>query len=85
MYKPKDIDFVDIKTSSGMRVYVRTLALVLAKAINELFPQANMRLEHPLSKGYFCTIKNLGRSLTADDIEKNKSKNDSNCSSKICP
>ncbi|MBN2787018.1 MAG: nucleoside kinase [Paludibacteraceae bacterium] len=74
VYKPKDIDFVDINTSSGMRVYVRTLALILAKAINELFPQANMRLEHPLSKGYFCTLKNLGRSLNAVDIEKIKAK-----------
>ncbi len=59
VYKPKDIEFIDIKTSSGMRVYVRSLALVLAKAIHILQPNARMHLEHPLSKGYFCKINHL--------------------------
>jgi len=72
VYKPKDIEFIDIKTSSGMRVYVRTLSIVLAKAIHDLFPTSRMRLEHPLSKGYFCKVTNLGHTITAEDINRIK-------------
>lgn len=68
VYKPKDIDFIDLSTSSGMRVYVRTLSMVLSKAIYELFPQAILRIQHPISKGYYCRIDNLGRLLTSEII-----------------
>ena len=36
IYKPKDIEFIDTSTSSGMRVYVRSLSMVLSKAVSEL-------------------------------------------------
>ena len=52
IFKPKDIEFIDISIPSGMRVYVRTLSMVLAKAIKELYPQAVLHIEHPNSKGY---------------------------------
>ncbi|MBQ3673466.1 MAG: nucleoside kinase [Paludibacteraceae bacterium] len=57
LYKPKDIEFLDASSPSGMRVYVRTLNMVLACAINELFPRADLRIEHPISKGYYCTLQ----------------------------
>ena len=63
IYKPKDIEFIDLSIPSGMRVYVRTLSMVLAKAISELFPQAILRIEHPISKGYYCQLDNLGQPL----------------------
>ena len=34
LYKPKDIEFLDASSPSGMRAYVRTLNMVLACAIN---------------------------------------------------
>ena len=57
LYKPKDVEFLDASTPSGMRAYVRTLNMVLACAINELFPNADLRVEHPISKGYYCTVQ----------------------------
>ncbi len=68
IYKPKDIEFIDLSTSSGMRVYVRTLSMVLAKAISELFPQAILRIEHPISKGYYCQLDNLGQPINEEII-----------------
>ncbi len=65
VYKPKDIDFIDLSTSSGMRVYVRTLTMVIAKALSELYPYAVFRIEHPISKGYYCTINNLNEPVTS--------------------
>jgi len=53
IYKPKDIEFIDLSTPSGMRVYVRSLSMVLGKAISELYPNADFRIEHPISKVFF--------------------------------
>ena len=57
LYKPKDIEFLDASSPSGMRVYVRTLGMVLACAVNELYPKMDLRVEHPISKGYYCTLQ----------------------------
>ena len=57
LYKPKDIEFLDASSPSGMRAYVRTLNMVLACAINELYPRTDLRIEHPISKGYYCTLQ----------------------------
>jgi uridine kinase len=63
VYKPKTIDFIDINTPSGMRVYVRTLSMVMAKAINDLYPNATLHIEHPLAKGYFGYIDVDGKCI----------------------
>ncbi len=68
IYSPKDIEFIDLASPSGMRIYVRTLTMVIAKAISELYPQAEMRVEHPISKGYYCVINNLDSPLTEQMI-----------------
>lgn len=57
LYKPKDVEFLDASTPSGMRAYVRTLDMVLACAVNELYPRMDLRVEHPISKGYYCTLQ----------------------------
>lgn len=57
LYKPKDVEFLDASSPSGMRVYVRTLNMVLACAVNELYPEMDLRVEHPISKGYYCTLQ----------------------------
>lgn len=72
IFKPKDIEFIDLSTPSGMRVYVRSLSMVLANAISELYPEAILRIEHPISKGYYCQIDNLNEALTPEVISKIK-------------
>jgi len=74
IYKPKDIEFIDASSSSGMRVYVRTLSMVLAKAIHETYPQANVLIEHPISKGYYCLVEKLGEELTSEHIQNIKNR-----------
>ena len=67
VYNNKDVEFLDVRDSSGMRTYVRSLCFVLFKAINELFPDGKLFVEHPISKGYFCNLR-LGRPITLEDI-----------------
>lgn len=73
VYNSKDVEFLDLRDSSGMRTYVRSLCFVLCKAVDELFPDATIRLEHPVSKGYFCNLL-LGRPITVEDVECIKSR-----------
>lgn len=57
LYKPKDIEFLDPSSSAGMRVYVRTLIMVMACAVRETIAGADLRIEHPISKGYLCSLR----------------------------
>ncbi|MCQ2310535.1 MAG: nucleoside kinase [Paludibacteraceae bacterium] len=67
IYKPKDIEFLDTSSSGGMRCYVRTLMLVMSCAIKELNEDYDLRVEHPISKGYFCTVRDRkGSKITID-------------------
>jgi uridine kinase len=74
IYKPKKVDFVNIGNSSGMRVYVRSLIMVFYKAIQELFPGVSLRVEHPISKGYYCKLNNIEHKFTDENIALVKSK-----------
>lgn len=67
VYKPKDIEFIDISSSSGMRIYVRSLCFVLYVATDEVIPNCRLRIEHPISRGYYCEI-NHRQPITDDQI-----------------
>ena len=71
VYNNKDVEFQDIYTSSGMRTYVRSLCFVLCKAVEDLYPNGSIALEHPVSKGYYCRLK-LDRSIGLDDVQRSK-------------
>ena len=67
LYNNKDVEFQDIRSSSGMRTYVRSLCFVLCKAVEDLYPNGNIVLEHPVSKGYYCRLQ-LDRTIGLDDV-----------------
>ena len=67
VYNNKDVEFLDVRDSSGMRTYVRSLCFVLYKAVSELFPEGKLFVEHPVSKGYFCNLR-IGRPITLEDV-----------------
>jgi uridine kinase len=67
VYNNKDVEFLDIRDSSGMRTYARSLCFILFKAVTDLFPNAKLFVEHPVSKGYFCNLS-IGRPVTLEDV-----------------
>ena len=70
VYNNKDVEFLDVRSSSGMRTYVRSLCFVIYKAVRELFPGCKLLLEHPVSNGYYCRlIKADGDAVTVDDAK----------------
>ena len=68
LYNPKQIEFINIHSSSGMRAYVRTLTFLLSAAVSELYPGSFFSLEHSVSKGYFCEL-HLGRVTKPKDLD----------------
>lgn len=73
VYYNKDIEFLDITTTSGMRTYVRSLCFILVRAVEELYPDGTVSLEYPVSKGYFCNL-HIGRPVELDDVQRIKQK-----------
>ena len=56
-WQPKEIEYIDYTRDSGQRTYVRSLCHLFSKAVHDLLPDASLHLEHPVSKGYYCTIE----------------------------
>ena len=57
VYQNKDIEFIDVREPSGMRVYCRSLCFLLYKAAQDIFPGSKLYMEHPISHGYFCHLR----------------------------
>ncbi len=64
LFNPKTVKFIDVSHPDGMRMYVRSLSFVLYAAVEELFPGARLRIEHSVSKGFYCELDNLNCELT---------------------
>lgn len=65
-YNSKDVEFKDITSSHGMRTYTMSLFLVLAKAVEDLYPGGQLIIGAPVSRGYFCELR-IGRAVTEED------------------
>jgi len=74
VFKPKTIQFIDVTHHIGIRVYIRSLAFVLFKAIKEIHPSAELSIEHAVSKGWYCDISNSHLVLDVQTIALIKSK-----------
>ena len=70
VYQNKDVEFIDVRESSGMRVYCRSLCFLLFKAATDVFPGSKLYMEHPISRGYFCHLrKEDGTEVTEADLQ----------------
>ena len=67
LYKPKDVEFLDITSLTALRTYTRTLFFILSKAAHELFPSCSVSIDIPVSNGYYVDLR-LDRPVTLDDV-----------------
>mgnify|MGYP002854840010 CR=1 FL=1 len=69
VYNSRDVEFIDLTHHTARLVYFRSLAFLLYKAAQDLFPGSKLNMEHPISKGCFCRInKSDGMILDANDV-----------------
>ena len=67
VYKQKDIEFLDLRSASGIRAYTRTLFMILCKAVHDLYPGCKVAIDIPVSNGYYVDLT-LDRAVTPDDV-----------------
>ncbi len=67
VYKPKDIEFLDLHDASAVRSYTRSLFFVLNKAAHDLWPDCTVVIDIPISNGYYVDLR-LDRPVTPDDV-----------------
>ena len=53
------VDLIDITDKDGMRIYVRGLLYIMAKAFYKLYPEAWLNINYQLSNAMFCEIQNM--------------------------
>ena len=73
VYKPKDIEFLDMHSASGIRAYTRSVFFVLCKAAHELWKDCKVVIDIPVSNGYYVNIERREeggerREITPDDV-----------------
>ena len=68
-FNDKDVEFLDITSASGMRTYTRSLFFILYKAVRDVFPGARLRIDTPVSNGYYCRL-NLPGGVTPEVADK---------------
>lgn len=69
VYHNKDIEYLDLYTSSGIRTYTRSLFMVLCKAVHDLYSGSEVVIDIPVSNGYYCNLR-LGHEVTKADVDK---------------
>ncbi len=68
LYKPKTVRFIGYSHPDGQRMYVRSLSMVLFKAVVDLYPDYKLRIEHTVSKGLYCELENLINEDTHEEV-----------------
>ncbi|MBQ9465722.1 MAG: nucleoside kinase [Muribaculaceae bacterium] len=68
IYGPRQVEFLDITSNSGYRVYTRSLCMVLYKAINDLYPGKRLTIEHSIGNGHYCRLKHNGGAVVSAKI-----------------
>lgn len=58
-YEPKRIEFIDIHSSIGMKIYVSSLIMLMYKAVKDLYPKAEMKVKHSMMSGYYIELQNI--------------------------
>ncbi len=56
VFNPKQVEFLPVTSPSGTRVYVRSLCMMLYKAVTNLYPGVTLKMEHSISCGYYCRL-----------------------------
>ena len=51
------VEFFDLATEVGFKVYQRSLIFIMVLAAREIFPKGRLIVEHSLSKGFYCEFR----------------------------
>lgn len=68
IFGPKEVEFLDMRSGVGREVYVRSMCMLLYRALYTVAPDLTLRIEHSISRGLFCRLfQSGGNELTPDE------------------
>lgn len=70
IFANKTVEFIDYSSNIGRDIYVRSVAFLLNKVLQDLFENTEFRIEHSVPSGYYCTIKSNGKNISSEELEK---------------
>lgn len=70
VFGPKQVEFLPRSSSSGRRVYIRSLCMMLYRAVDLCYPGIRLNICHSVSGGYFCRI--YGVEVTQEVVDRLK-------------
>lgn len=68
LYAPKQIEYLSTQSATGYRVYIHSLCMLLARATADMQPGKRLMLAHSVAGGYYCTLPELKRAPTAEEV-----------------
>ena len=66
VFGPKQVEFLSKESGSGQRVYIRSLCMILYKAVCDILPGVRLRIEHSIARGYYCRLE--GKKTISDEV-----------------
>ena len=72
LFSPKQVEFLPATCESGKRVYMRSLCMLLYKAVTGILPGVTLRIDHSIADGHYCRLSKGKEEVVTDDemIEK---------------
>ena len=67
LYTDARVSFVTLADKEGWRMYVRSLTLLLAKTLRDLFPDAVFTVDHSIGSDLYCDFSRGGRAGLSDE------------------
>lgn len=64
-----EVKFIDISDKDGRRTYMRSLTFLFIRAIEELYPNSSVKIQHSLSNGIYCEVDS-SKKFTILDVNK---------------
>ncbi|MBO4612040.1 MAG: nucleoside kinase [Bacteroidaceae bacterium] len=68
-YNSKDVELLDLTTADGMRTYIHSLFFVLAKAVEDTYPNGRLIIGAPVCRGFYCELF-LDHPLEETDVKR---------------
>ncbi len=59
VFTPKQVEFLPYESPSGHRCYIRSLCMVLYRAVERTYPGTQLIISHSVSRGYYCRLEGL--------------------------
>ena len=56
LYSPKQVEFLGVDSPTGKRVYVRSLCMMLYKAVLRETPGLRLQIDHSIAGGHYCRL-----------------------------